>query len=133
VEVAGDAAVTLYAASSARDTDFVVRLADVHPDGAVQPLCAGIVRARYRDGFDRPRLLEPGSVEAYAIQLSPVAHCFLPGHRLRLEITSSDFPNYDRNHNTGGDDFSDATLVTAHQTVLHSARYPSCVTLPLLA
>jgi putative CocE/NonD family hydrolase len=133
VEVAGDATVTLFAASSARDTDFVARLADDHPDGAAQPLCTGIVRARYRDGFDRPRLLEPGSAEAYTIQLSPVAHCFLPGHRLRLEITSSDFPNYDRNHNTGGDDFSDATLVTAHQTVLHSARYPSCVTLPLLA
>jgi uncharacterized protein len=132
LEIAGNPVVTLYAASSAPDTDFIARLADVHPDGFVQPISYGIVRARYRDGFDQPpRWLAPGAVEAFAIQLHPVATCFLPGHRLRLEITSSDFPNYDRNHNTGGDDFSDPTLLTAQQAIHHSPAYPSHVTLPV--
>ena len=133
VEIAGDPVLTLYAASSAPDTDFLARLADVHPDGVVQPLCTGIVRARFRDGFDRPRLLAPGLVEQFRLQLSPIAHCFLPSHRIRLEVTSSDFPNYDRNHNTGTDDFSDPTLTTAHQRVLHSSDHPSHLTLPVLA
>jgi putative CocE/NonD family hydrolase len=131
LEVAGNPTVTLYATSSAPDTDFIARLADVHPDGFVQPISYGVVRARYRDGFDRPRLLHAGTVERFTIPLHPVAACFLPGHRLRLEVTSSDFPNFDRNHNTGGDDFADPTLVVAHQTVLHSAAYPSCITLPV--
>jgi predicted acyl esterase len=98
----------------------------------VQPLCAGIVRARYRDGFDRAKSIAPHTVVEYRVQLSPIAHCFLPGHRLRLEITSSDFPNYDRNHNTGADDYSDATLIVAHQRVCHSPDHPSHLTLPVM-
>jgi putative CocE/NonD family hydrolase len=132
LEIAGDPVVILHAASSARDTDFIARLANVHPDGVVQPLCAGIVRARYRAGFDQPpRLLTPDEAETYRIQLSPIAHCFLPGHRIRLEVTSSDFPNYDRNHNTGGDDFGDPTLIVAHHHVLHSDAHPSRIELPV--
>jgi len=134
VEITGVPSVDLWASSSAFDTDFITRLADVHPDGRVQPLVTGIVRARHREGYDRPpRLLSPGVAERYAIPLGPLAHCFLPGHRIRLEVTSSDFPNYDRNHNSGLDDFSDATLAVAHQTVLHGADHPSGVTLPVLA
>lgn len=133
LEVAGDPVVELQAASSARDTDFIARLADVHPDGFVQPLSYGIVRARYRHGFNAPQLLTPGTVERYRIQLHPVAFCLLPGHRLRLDVTSSDFPNYDRNHNTGGDDFSDATLVVAEQTVYLGGEAPSCVMLPVVS
>jgi predicted acyl esterase len=129
---AGDPVVELYAASSARDTDFVARLGDVHPDGLVQPLTDGLVRTRFRGGLDRPRLLTPGAVERYRIPLHPVAATLLPGHRLRLEVTSSDFPNDDRNHNTGADDFSDPTLVVARQTVYHSAARPSALVLPLL-
>jgi putative CocE/NonD family hydrolase len=129
---AGDPVVELYAASSAPDTDFVARLYDVHPDGLVQPLSYGIVRARYRDGLDRPRLLTPGAVERYRIPLHPVAAALLPGHRLRLDVTSSDFPNYDRNHNTGGDDFSDPALSVARQTVYHSPRLASALLLPVL-
>jgi predicted acyl esterase len=132
LEVAGDPVVELQAASSALDTDFIARLADVHPDGFVQPLSYGIVRARYRHGFDAPQLLTPGAVERYRIKLHPVAFCLLPGHRLRLEVTSSDFPNYDRNHNTGGDDFSDPTLVVAEQTVYLGGEAPSCVMLPVI-
>jgi predicted acyl esterase len=98
----------------------------------VQPLTDGIVRARFRDGPDRPRLLTPGAVERYRIPLHPVAATLLPGHRLRLDVTSSDFPNYDRNHNTGGDDFSDPTLGVARQTVFHTAGLPSALVLPIL-
>ena len=133
LEVAGNPIVELHAASSALDTDFIARLCDVHPDGFVQPLSYGIVRARYRHGFDTPQLLTPGQVERYRIQLHPVAFCIQPGHRLRLDVTSSDFPNYDRNHNTGGDDFSDPTLVVAHQTIHHGPAAPSCVVLPAVA
>jgi putative CocE/NonD family hydrolase len=129
---AGDPIVELYAASSAPDTDFIARVSDVHPDGLVQPLTDGIVRARFRDGPDRPRLLTPGAVERYRIPLHPVAATLLPGHRLRLDVTSSDFPNYDRNHNTGGDDFSDPALGVARQTVFHTAGRPSALVLPVL-
>ena len=129
---AGDPVVELYAASSALDTDFVARLGDVHPDGLVQPLTYGIVRARFRDGLDRPRVLTPDAVERYRIPLHPVAAALLPGHRLRLEVTSSDFPNYDRNHNTGADDFSDPTLIVARQTIYHSAARPSALVLAVL-
>jgi putative CocE/NonD family hydrolase len=129
---AGDPVVELYAASSAPDTDYIARLCDVHPDGLVQPLTYGIVRARFRDGLDRPRLLTPGAVERYRIPLRPVAAALLPGHRLRLDVTSSDFPNFDRNHNTGADDFSDPTLVIARQTVYHCAAQPSALVLPVL-
>lgn len=117
LDVAGDPVVELLAASSARDTDFVARLCDVHADGFVQPLTYGIVRARYRHAVDAPQLLTPGAAERYRIQLHPVAFCLMHGHRLRLDVTSSDFPNYDRNHNTGADDFSDPSLVIADQTV----------------
>jgi hypothetical protein len=129
---AGDPVVELYAASSAPDTDYLARLCDVHPDGLVQPLTYGIVRARFRDGLDRPRLLTPGAVERYRIPLRPVAAALQPGHRLRLDVTSSDFPNFDRNHNTGADDFSDPTLVVARQTVYHCAAQPSALVLPVL-
>jgi putative CocE/NonD family hydrolase len=131
--VAGDPTVELYATSSARDTDFVARLADVRPDGFVQPLCYGIVRARYRQGFETPIPLTPGETVRYTIGLHPVAFAVLPGHRLRLEVTSSDFPNFDRNHNTGGDDFSDPTLIVAHQTIHHAPQDASCVRLPVLS
>jgi putative CocE/NonD family hydrolase len=133
LEVAGDPTVELHASSSAHDTDLIARLADVHPNGYVQPLCYGIVRARYRDGFDSPHLLTPGTMVRYTIRLHPVAFAILPGHRLRLEITSSDFPNYDRNHNTGGDDFSDPTLLVAHQTIHHTAGAASRLVLPVLS
>ena len=74
---------------------------DVRPDGFTQELCHGIVRARYRESYTKPTLLEPDAVYQYTIQVNPTSNCFLPGHRLRIDISSSDFPNFDRNHNTG--------------------------------
>ena len=122
----------MQAASSARDTDFVVKLMDVWPNGFTQELCHGIVRARYRESFDNPTLIEPGEVYQYNIRLNPTSNLFKPGHRIRVNVTSSDFPNFDRNHNTGGDDYAESTLVSARQTVFHDGGRPSRVVLPII-
>ena len=113
IEVTGYPEVELYAASSAPDTDWVVRLIDVAPDGLARDVCMGLVRARYRNGVDKPRFIRPGEVVKYTIRLGPTSNAFLPGHRIRLDVTSSDFPNYDRNHNTAADQNADAELVVA--------------------
>jgi uncharacterized protein len=130
LEVTGLPEVELYAASSAPDTDWVARLIDVAPDGLARDVCMGLVRARYRDGLGKPRLIKPGEVLNYTIRLGPTANAFLPGHRIRLDVTSSDFPNYDRNHNTAADPNADRELAVARQTVQHSRRYPSRLILP---
>ncbi len=88
----------------------MVRLIDVAPDGLARDVSMGLVRARYRNGLDKPRLIEPGKTLAYTIRMNPTSNAFLPGHRIRLDVTSSDFPNYDRNHNTAANQNSDATL-----------------------
>ena len=132
VEVTGPITVHLWASSSAPDTDFVVKLMDVWPDGFVQELCYGIVRARYRESFASPSLIEPGRAYEYTIQVNPTSNLFRRGHRIRLDVSSSDFPNFDRNHNTGGDDYFESTLVTARQTVYHDRERPSRVVLPVI-
>ena len=132
LEVTGPVEVRLFASSSARDTDFVARLMDVWPDGFVQELCHGIVRARYRESFDHPSLIEPERVYEYAIQVNPTSNLFMAGHRIRLDISSSDFPNFDRNHNTGGDDYRETVLKTAHQRIFHDANRPSRLILPVI-
>ena len=132
IEVTGPVTVHLWAASSARDTDFVVKLMDVWPDGFVQELCYGIVRARYRESFTSPSLIEPGRTYEYTIRVSPTGNLFRRGHRIRLDVSSSDFPNFDRNHNTGGDDYAETTLVTARQTIYHDRQRPSRVVLPVI-
>ena len=130
VEVTGLPEVELYAASSAPDTDWVARLIDVAPDGLARDVCMGLVRARYRNGVGKPKLIQPGKVVKYRIRLCPTSNAFLPGHRIRLDVTSSDFPNYDRNHNTAADQNADAELVVARQTVHHGQEYPSRIILP---
>ena len=132
LEVTGPITVNLWAASSARDTDFVVKLIDVWPDGFAQELCHGIVRARYRDSYTEPTLIEPDAVYQYSIQVNPTSNLFRAGHRIRLDISSSDFPNFDRNHNTGLDEYADGTLLSAQQTIFHDHGRPSHVTLPVI-
>jgi putative CocE/NonD family hydrolase len=124
--------VKLWAASSAKDTDFTAKLIDVWPNGLAQELCHGIVRARYRESFDQPSLIEPGRVYEYTIQVNPTSNRFGRGHRIRLDISSSNFPNFDRNHNYGADDYTDATLVKARQAVFHDALRPSRLILPVI-
>ena len=101
LEVTGSVTATIYASTSAPDTDFLVRLIDVEPDGTAWNLTDGIIRARFRNGiYDPPELLEPGEVFAYEIELLPTSNVFLAGHRIAVHVTSSSFPMYDRNPNT---------------------------------
>ena len=134
LDVIGPVEMVLYAASSARDTDFIVRLCDVYPDGRSIFLTEGIIRARYRGSVEGEsvELLEPGEVAEYRIRCYPVANVFRRGHRIRLDVTSSSFPRFSRNLNTGEDVGTDTRLQVAHQTVLHTSAYPSHVVLPVI-
>jgi putative CocE/NonD family hydrolase len=130
VEVTGNPVVELFAASSAPDTDWFVRLIDVAPNGLARDVSSGVVRARYRNGFDKPRFIKPGEVIKYTIRMSATSNAFLPGHRIRLDITSSDFPNYDRNHNTAAEQNGDAALVAAKQIISHGGKKATRIVLP---
>jgi putative CocE/NonD family hydrolase len=132
LEVTGPVKVVLYAASSAMDTDWTTKLVDVHPDGRPFNLCDGIIRARYRDSADEPTLIEPDKVYRYEIDLWVTSNVFLPGHKIRVEISSSNFPRFDRNPNTGHPFGADAELEKATQTVHHDAERPSHILLPVI-
>ena len=132
VEMTGSIETTLYVASDARDTDFTVKVVDVYPDGRAYNLDETILRARYRDGFDKAVMMENGKV--YKLNLSPMAtsNFFAPGHRIRIEVSSSNFPRFDRNLNTGGKNYDESTGVVAHNQVFHTTSYPSQIRLPLV-
>jgi putative CocE/NonD family hydrolase len=134
LEVIGPVEMVLYAASSAKDTDFIVRLCDVHPDGRSIFVTEGILRARYRNSHegDSMELLEPGEVAEYRIRCYPTANVFLKGHSLRLDVSSSSFPRFSRNLNNGEDIGTSTRMVVAEQTVLHTDVYPSHVLLPVI-
>ncbi|ABG05311.1 peptidase S15 [Rubrobacter xylanophilus DSM 9941] len=131
--VLGEVTLTLHAATSAPDTDFTAKLCDVSPDGRSTNVQEGIVRARYRDSLSGPRPVPPGEVREYRLSLGPTAHTFRAGHSLRLQISSSDFPQWDRNLNTGGPPGreSAAEARVATQVVLHDRAHPSRLTLPV--
>lgn len=131
LEVVGYPRVILFAASTALDTDFFARLVDEHPDGEAIDVCYGMIRARHRESLEEEHFLVPGEVTQFEITLGATACRFKAGHRIRIEITSSDFPNHDRNHNTGKNDFKDAQLLVAHQQIFHSTEYPSRLLLPV--
>jgi putative CocE/NonD family hydrolase len=133
LDVAGPLTFVLHASSSARDTDWHVRLVDVHPDGYAQFLAHGVLRARFRESFAEPSLLTPGRVERYEIDLTGTANRFLPGHRIRVEIASSWFPRYERNLGGGADNpFFETDAIVAEQTIFHDAARASWVVLPLV-
>lgn len=134
LEVTGPITVRLWASSSAPDTDFVARLCDVLPSGRSVQLTDGIIRARYRD-FEcggPPTPIEPGRAYEYVIDLWATSNLFKAGHRIRLDVTSSSFPRWDRNPNTGGDLFADTRLQVAHQRVHHTPSHPSRLLLPVV-
>jgi putative CocE/NonD family hydrolase len=118
--------------STAPDTDFVVRLTDVHPDGVSRLLCDGILRARYRDSSTHPTPLTPGRVYELTVDLWATANTFRQGHRIRVAVTSSSFPRFDRNLNTGGPVAEEASGQVALNTVLHDAARPSRILLPVV-
>ncbi|WP_242904785.1 CocE/NonD family hydrolase [Actinomadura terrae] len=130
-EVTGPISVTLYASSSAKDTDFTAKLTDVAQDGTSMLIQYGIQRARYRDSLEHPSLIKPGKVYKYTIKIWPTGNVFKAGHKLRLEISSSNFPMYDRNPNTGKEFGTDRHTRVADQTIYHDADHPSSITLPI--
>jgi len=133
LEVTGTMTPTLYVSSDAKDTDFTVKVIDVYPDGRAFTLDESIQRMRYRDGYDKPMVwMEPGKV--YKVTLLPLttSNYFDVGHRLRIEVSSSSFPEYERNLNTGGHNYDEVTGVVAHNAVHHSARYSSSLTVTVV-
>ena len=130
--VAGPVTANLHASSSAPDTDWIVRLCDVWPDGRSMSVCDGILRARYRESLMHATLLTPGEVYEFQVDLWSTAQVFKAGHRLRVHVTSSDFPRYDRNLNTGGPFGTESHSAIAVNTVFHDAVRPSHLALPIL-
>lgn len=131
--LAGPVVVKLFVATDGQDTDFVARLVDVYPDGRAMTLTDGVTRLRYREGIASPAgLVEPGRVYEISIDLWATAITFLSGHHLRLDVTSSNFPRWERNPNTGEDPATATTWRVARQTILHDGEHPSHVLLPVL-
>jgi len=131
--VIGPVELKLWVGSTAPDTDFTAKLIDVHPSGQAVNLSYGILRASYRDGYDEPKLMQSTTPYELTIKLNPTGIRFGEGHRIRLDISSSDFPNFDRHHNTAVDFWSDAELQVAHQTVFHDGERPSRLSLSVVS
>jgi uncharacterized protein len=132
LEVTGPIKVILHAETDGKDTDWTAKLIDVWPSGYAMNLCDGIIRARYREGFTEPKLLEPGKVYEYEIEVGVTGNVFRKGHQIRLEISSSNFPRFDRNPNTGRDVGTETELRQARQTIHHSKAHPSHILLPVI-
>jgi putative CocE/NonD family hydrolase len=132
VDVTGPLEVVLYVSSSAKDTDFTAKLIDVYPDGRAFNVQEGALRMRYREGFSKKVWMEDDEVYEARLNLHATANYFGPGHRIRLEVSSSNFPRWDRNLNTGGNNFDETEWVIAKNVVHHSAQYPSHLVLPLI-
>ncbi len=132
VEISGFIEATLYVSSDAKDTDFTIKLIDVYPDGTAYNLDETIQRMRYREGYDKEVWMEKGKV--YPVEMTPMStsNYFEKGHRIRIEISSSNFPRFDRNMNTGGNNYDEAKGVVANNKVHHSAQYPSQIRLPIV-
>ena len=132
LEISGPIVVHLFAATDGRDTDFTAKLIDVFPDGTAWNLCDGIIRGRYRKGRGAAELLTPGQIEEFVIDCWVTSNLFRAGHAIRLEISSSNFPRFDRNLNTGHELGADAEMLPALQTVFHDREHPSRLVLPIV-
>jgi hypothetical protein len=132
LEVTGPVTAEVFASSTAVDTDFTAKLVDVGPDGFAQNLTEGIIRARYRDSQEKAAFLNPGQTYKFALDLWATSNLFRKGHRLRLEISSSNFPRFDRNPNTGEDAASARKSVPATNTIYHDAEHPSALIVPIV-
>ena len=132
IEVSGFIESTLYVSSDAKDTDFTIKLIDVYPDGRAYNLDETIQRARYREGIDQEVFMEDG--EVYKMEMTPMStsNYFKKGHRVRIEISSSNFPRFTRNLNTGGDNFNESEGVRAHNKIHTGPGYPSMIKLPIV-
>jgi uncharacterized protein len=133
VEMSGPITPTLYVSSDAKDTDFTVKVIDVYPDGRAFNLDESIQRMRYRNGYDKAvTWMEKGKVYKVTLQPLNTSNYFAPGHRLRIDVTSSNFPRFDRNMNTGGNNYDEVKGVVARNSVHHSTEYPSQITITVV-
>jgi predicted acyl esterase len=132
VEITGTIGITLYVSSDVRDTDFTVKLVDVYPDGTAYNLDETIQRARYREGYDKAVFMEEGEVYEVSVSSMSSSNFFQEGHRIRIEVSSSNFPRFTRNMNTGGNNYDETEGVVAHNSVHHSRQYPSQIRLPIM-
>jgi hypothetical protein len=133
IELSGPIEPTLYVSSDVKDTDFTVKVLDVYPDGRAYNLDESIQRMRYRNGYDKPLTwMEKDKVYAVTLQPLNTSNYFAPGHRLRIEVSSSNFPRFDRNMNTGGKNYDETTGLVATNVVHHSKQYPSHVTISVI-
>ena len=132
LEVTGQVMLELWAKSSAVDTDFTAKLVDVWPNGFAQNLTEGIVRARYRDSQEKAELLNPGQVYKLTVDVWSTSNVFKKGHKIRLEVSSSNFPRFDRNLNTGEGAQYGTTMVKATNTILHDGEHASALVLPVI-
>ena len=132
MEVTGPVSLTLFASSNALDTDFTGTLVDVHPNGEAIIICEGLLRARFRGSIEEPALMDPGIVYELSVDMWETSNVFKAGHRIRLEVSSSNFPRFDRNLNTGGRPGMEAEPRVADQTVFHDAQRPSHLILPVI-
>jgi hypothetical protein len=132
IEVTGPVNAIIYASSSAKNTDFTAKLVDAYPDGRAIRICEGIVRADHRDSSLPPSNIEPGKIYKYEIDLWATSNVFKKGHQIKVEISSSNFPRFDRNLNTGNYFATDTAVLKAEQKIYHSAEYPSCIILPVI-
>jgi uncharacterized protein len=132
VTIAGPVKMKLFAATDGPDTDWMIKLVDVYPNGTAMPISEGILRARFREGTDKLKLLVPNQVYEYNIELTGTANVFLPNHRIRIDITSSNFPQFDRNPNTGEPLGSSAKIRIAKQTIHHGGKQLSAIILPVV-
>jgi putative CocE/NonD family hydrolase len=133
IEVSGPIDVTLYVSSDAKDTDFTVKLIEVLPDGTDYNIDENIQRVRYREGYDKPPVwMEKNKIYKVTLQPMQTSNYFAPGHQLRIEVSSSNFPRFDRNLNTGGDNYNESQGIVAHNEVHHSTQYPSSITLSVV-
>ena len=132
IEVTGPISLVLYLSSSAKDTDITAKLVDVYPDGKAYNIQDGILRVRYREGFTKKVLMEKGEVYKIQVELSITSQYFEKGHKIRLQVSSSNFPNFERNLNTGGNNYDETEWVVAENTIHHSEKYPSHLILPVI-
>jgi putative CocE/NonD family hydrolase len=132
LEVTGPVRAVLHVSTSARDTDFTAKLVDVYPDGRAMNLCDGIMRLRYRESVDRPVAVEPGKVYEITIEAGVTSNVFKASHSIRLEVSSSNFPRFDRNLNTGRNNADETEVRAAGQSVYHGHGRPSYLLLPVI-
>jgi putative CocE/NonD family hydrolase len=132
IELTGPITAILYVSSSAKDTDFTAKLVDVYPDGTAYNIQEGILRVRYREGFTKKVWMKKGEVYKIQIDLDATSNYFKQGHRIRVQVSSSDFPLWERNLNTGGNNYDETEWVVAENSIHHSKKYPSHIILPII-